>query len=221
MELEGRILKSVRQRTADGRLQAELAKMGFRGRAFERLALEVLRRLGVPVTTPRAHEEPAPPTDFAHHAAQDYQSLLMHLEAVRLLRGDPLLVARALETLTRWRMTADVRSVSLLDEWTRILTETEWDAAVAPDERGNQLRQASPLAGLLPEKTRLGIIRKVRALKDFDEVDEVLGDLPLGSKLMFLFQAKGSLGGKTPLEALACGQVSVVKNTAAAFADRR
>ena len=71
----------------------------------------------------------------------------------------------AVSTLDRWRETADPRSYQLLDEWRRILDQREWRLAVAPDERGNQLRQASPLATLLPEEKRLGIIRRVKALK--------------------------------------------------------
>lgn len=221
MELEERILKSVRQRAGDEPVQAELTRRGFPTGCLELLAVEALRRLGVPVKTERPHGEPAPPTNLALHAAQDYQSLLMHLEAVRLLQHDPALATHALETLARWRVTADPRSMSLLDVWTGIITKCEWNKAVAPDERGNQLRQASPLAGLLPEETRLGIIRKVKALKDLDEVREALGDLPLGALLQFLFHPKGSLGAKTPFEAVACGQVAAVKAAAEAFADRR
>ena len=67
--------------------------------------------------------------------------------------------------LNRWQETADPRSHELLDEWMRILEQREWRLAVAPDERGNHLRQASPLATALPEKKRLGIIRRVKALK--------------------------------------------------------
>ena len=109
--------------------------------------------------------EPPPPKHLDRHGAQDYQSLLMHVEAVRLLKQNPRLVQRAVSTLARWRETADPRSYQLLDEWRRILDQREWRLAVAPDERGNQLRQASPLATLLPEEKRLGIIRRVKALK--------------------------------------------------------
>lgn len=193
--------------------------MGFPASAFESLAREALKRLGVPVTTGRPHAKPSPPANLGHHAAQDYQSLRMHLEAVRLLHKDPNLAARSFETLTRWRETADPRSSPLFDEWSSIIAKGEWDRAVAPDERGNQLRQASPLAGLLPEETRFGIIRKVKALEDFDEVGEVLGDMPLDSQLVFIFTPKGSLGGRTPLEALASPQLNAVKATAAAFAE--
>lgn len=108
---------------------------------------------------------PPPPKQLDRHGAQDYQSLLMHVEAVRLLKQNPRLVERAVTTLNRWRETADPRSYRLLDEWKRILDRREWRMAVATDERGKQLRQASPLATLLPEEKRLAIIRKVKALK--------------------------------------------------------
>jgi hypothetical protein len=108
---------------------------------------------------------PRPPKNLDLHEAQDYQSLLMHVEAVRLLKQNPALVARAIQTLARWRKTADLRSLTLLDEWKRILDERQWHKAVARDERGNQLRQASPLGVVLSSKARLGIISKVKALK--------------------------------------------------------
>ena len=47
-----------------------------------------------------AANEPAVPTSL--HRAQDLQSLLMHEEAVRLLRKDPSLVAQLQQTLSRW-----------------------------------------------------------------------------------------------------------------------
>jgi hypothetical protein len=52
-----------------------------------------------------------------------------------------------------------VRSKPLRDEWVRILNERDWVTALGANERGNQLRQASPLACLLPTKRRLAIIR--------------------------------------------------------------
>ena len=107
---------------------------------------------------------PPPPKSMALHAAQDYQSLLMHVEAVRLVKRDPRLAQRAVDALERWRATVDPRSMSLLDEWARILAEQDWHAAIARTERGNQLRQASPLGLVLPKETRLAIICKVKAM---------------------------------------------------------
>lgn len=110
--------------------------------------------------------DPAPPQYLERHGAQDYQSLLMHVAAVQLLKLDPSLIGKAVATLSRWRVTADPRSYPLLDEWKRILKRKDWSLAIAQSEHGNQLRQASPLATLLPQETRLEIIRKVKALKE-------------------------------------------------------
>ena len=50
-------------------------------------------------------------------------------------------------------------------------------------------------------------------------VSQLLGDLPGGAKLQFFLTRKGSLGGATPLQALADGRFSKVKAVAAAFAE--
>ena len=52
-----------------------------------------------------------------------------------------------------------------------------------------------------------------------EAVTKILGDLPGGSKLQFFLTRKGSLGGKTPLEALAAGGLAKVKDVASAFAE--
>ena len=52
-----------------------------------------------------------------------------------------------------------------------------------------------------------------------EAVTKILGDLPGGSKLQFFLTRKGSLGGKTPLEALATGGLAKVKDVASAFAE--
>jgi len=100
------------------------------------------------------------------HRAQDLQSLLMHEEAVRLLREDPALVARLQQTLSRWSTRDDPNSRPLLRRWIDIVAARDWEAATADTEEGRQLRQASPMATLLPQETRLDIIRKVKALKE-------------------------------------------------------
>lgn len=55
--------------------------------------------------------------------------------------------------------------------------------------------------------------------KHLEGVTKLLGDLPGGSKLQFFLTRKGSLGGSTPLEALAAGRVAKVRDVAAAFAE--
>jgi hypothetical protein len=54
-----------------------------------------------------------------------------------------------------------------------------------------------------------------------EAVTKVLGGQPGGAKLQFFLTRKGSLGGATPLEALAEGKLQKVKDVAAAFADVR
>ena len=111
-----------------------------------------------------AANEPAVPTSL--HRAQDLQSLLMHQEAVRLLRKDPSLVAQLQQTLSRWLTRDDPNSRPLLQRWVDIVATQDWDVAIADTEEGRQLRQASPMSTLLPEATRLAIISKVKALKE-------------------------------------------------------
>lgn len=98
------------------------------------------------------------------HGPQDLQSLLLHEEAVRLIRQDSSRVARASATLERWRARGDVNTMPLWDEWARILQRGDWAKALANTQRGRQLRQASPLATLLPQATRLRILSEVKAL---------------------------------------------------------
>jgi hypothetical protein len=52
-------------------------------------------------------------------------------------------------------------------------------------------------------------------------VARILRDLPAGSRMQFFLTAKGSLGGKTPLQALTAGKFVSVKDVAAAFAEVR
>lgn len=100
-----------------------------------------------------------------HHRAQDLQSFLMHREAVRLLRADPELVKKVEMTLSRWIQSVDPHSRPLLERWAAIIALRDWDAALANSEDAQHLRQASPFAALLPEDTRLSIIRFVTDLK--------------------------------------------------------
>lgn len=112
---------------------------------------------------PKTREDFAP-TDL--HRAQDLQSLLMHQEAVRLVRLDPRLLNRLSETLARWATRQDPNSRPLLKRWEDIVATQEWDVVLSDSDEAQQLRQAAPMATLLPEETRLQIIRRVKALKD-------------------------------------------------------
>lgn len=99
------------------------------------------------------------------HRAQDLQSWLMHQAAVHLLSLNPGLVERLQVTLARWRGDGTRRSEPLLAAWGDILERHDWPAALAHTERAQELRQASPLATVLSQDTRLAIIGAVRILK--------------------------------------------------------
>lgn len=103
---------------------------------------------------------------LTHHGPQDYQSLLMHQEAVRMVLADPTLIEKALEILARWDAITDPRSKPLRDQWVQILSRRNWRLALEESELGNQLRQASPMATLLPDSVRLAIIGEVKAQKE-------------------------------------------------------
>lgn len=101
-----------------------------------------------------------------HHGPQDYQSLLMHREAVRMVLADASLIEKALATLARWDAISDPRSKPLRDLWVQILSSRNWSLALEETELGNQLRQASPMSTLLPISVRLAVIAEVTALKE-------------------------------------------------------
>jgi hypothetical protein len=53
-----------------------------------------------------------------------------------------------------------------------------------------------------------------------EQVSKALGELPGASRLQFFRGKKASLGGLSPLQALAKGEFTVVRNAAAGFAER-
>jgi hypothetical protein len=99
------------------------------------------------------------------HKLQDLQSLVLHQEAVRLMKKDPALIQKALETLNRWRARGRSRSDALWDEWSVILHRRTWRRALANTERSRELRQASPLTTVLPAATRERILEDVQRLR--------------------------------------------------------
>jgi transcriptional regulator with XRE-family HTH domain len=101
----------------------------------------------------------------AQHDVQDLQSLLLHQEAVRLLRQQPELIARALQILEKWRATGNVHSRVLWDEWSVILNRRDWRRILARTRRSKELRQASPVTVLLPSDVRGQVLEEVRQLK--------------------------------------------------------
>lgn len=112
------------------------------------------------------------------HEIQDLQSLMLHKEAVVLLKKNPALIERAFETLNAWRSGEDSRSSFLWDEWAVILHRKAWRRALSMTRRGQELRQASPLATVLPPEVRQRVLNQIQQLKE----GEVLGSVALPSR---------------------------------------
>ena len=98
----------------------------------------------------------------AQHELQDLQSLMLHEEAVRLLKKKPELIQQALDTLERWRSAGDPHSRFLWDEWSVILHRRAWRRALSLTRRSKELRQASPLATILPVDVRQRVLEQVQ-----------------------------------------------------------
>lgn len=114
--------------------------------------------------------------DESRHLVQDLQSLALHEEAVRLIRGDPALLALAQETVERWLASGNSRSATLWREWQGILRDRQWRKVLGRTRRAQELRQASPLTAILPDDVRRSILDQVNALKK----GVVLGDATPG-----------------------------------------
>lgn len=62
-----------------------------------------------------------------HHQEQDYQSLMLHAEAIRRMQGTPAPIDRAPSILDRWNG-METTPNPIFKEWKRILRERDWDA---------------------------------------------------------------------------------------------
>ena len=93
------------------------------------------------------------------HRTSDQQSLLLTQAAVRALVRKPALIDSVVDTLDHWDAVAPPAYKALRDEWREINAGREWQRALDPGERGQQLRQASPLGKAIDPQQRLAIIR--------------------------------------------------------------
>lgn len=134
-------------------------------RDFALLATEVEQTSARQTTTRTAPKALGLAVTDRGHELQDLQSLVLHQEAVRLMKKDPALIQKALNTLNRWRALGSSRSDVLWDEWSAILQRRSWRRALANTERSRELRQASPLATVLPASTRERILEEVQRLR--------------------------------------------------------
>jgi hypothetical protein len=96
------------------------------------------------------------------HRTSDEQSLRLTEAALQRLLAQPELLAQVRATLDHWDRVASPASKPLRDEWRRILETRDWGRALDRGERGQQLRQASPLARALDARTRWAIIRQCK-----------------------------------------------------------
>jgi hypothetical protein len=94
------------------------------------------------------------------HRRQDLRSLALHEEAVRVLQAHPERGERALQVLAHWDSVADPHSQTLRAEWRRIIENKLWSLALEDSDRGQQLRQASPLGFVLENSVRSAILRR-------------------------------------------------------------
>lgn len=132
------------------------------------LALLASDALRAPAERGRAEKGPRRievAADDADHELQDLQSLMLHEEAVRLMRKRPELIRQALDTLERWRSAGGSHARPLWDEWSVILHRRAWRRALSHTRRSKELRQASPLTTVLPPEVRQRIIAEARRLK--------------------------------------------------------
>lgn len=93
------------------------------------------------------------------HRTSDWQSLRLNQAAIAALKQHPERLQAVLATLDHWDAVAPQASRPLRDEWRKIVLGGLWERALAPDDRGQQLLQSSPLGRALPASRRLEIIR--------------------------------------------------------------
>jgi hypothetical protein len=98
----------------------------------------------------------------ASHRTSDLQSLRLTQAAVTAMQDQPALIAQALQTLNHWDRVAPPASKPLRDEWREILQSGQFSRALALTDHGQQLRQAAPLARVLPSAIRLQVIRSCK-----------------------------------------------------------
>ena len=96
------------------------------------------------------------------HRLIDERSLAFCRLVAEKLRTDPTLVQHARGNLERWLPDCSKRTRPALIEW-RALIDGPMDELLrvltSPDERGAQLRQSSPFAGILTPEERALILR--------------------------------------------------------------
>lgn len=101
----------------------------------------------------------------ASHQMQDLQSLTLHIQAVKAVKTNPILLQQVQETLKRWLTKEDSRSYGLWLEWELILQKRAWRKVLGHSNHAQQLRQASPLVTILTDDERRHILQQANVLK--------------------------------------------------------
>jgi excisionase family DNA binding protein len=88
-----------------------------------------------------------------------HQALLAHL-----LTEPDAVIAKARDNLNRWTAMhrPDGMTTRYLEEWKRVLNDgldAIVDVVISPSQEARELRQNSPFAGVLPDETRLGVLK--------------------------------------------------------------
>ena len=96
------------------------------------------------------------------HRTSDEQGLRLTEAALQRKSAKPELLEQVRAMLDHWDRVAPQTSQPLRDEWRRILDMRDWNAALDRGDRGQQLRQASPLSRALDARTRWAIIRQCK-----------------------------------------------------------
>lgn len=159
----GTYLQVVAALGADAELEALFCKPPFSESALstERPQANAVRQV-VP-------SKALAPLDVTRHRIQDFQSLVLHQEAVRRAKADQALVSQALTVVERWLRAGDSRTTDLWLAWRDILIAKDWKRVLARTQRAQQLRQASPLVTTLPPEIRLSILAEVAQIKSQTE----------------------------------------------------
>ncbi|WP_213957454.1 MULTISPECIES: hypothetical protein [unclassified Variovorax] len=97
----------------------------------------------------------------------DQFSLALHRRAIQVLRRDPALRTRALDTIARWRLkTGATRSDLLWNEWEHLLGNDGFEAledpALAEPDHGQLMRSVSPMGGLIDQHERARLLKLAR-----------------------------------------------------------
>lgn len=102
------------------------------------------------------------------HQNLDRRSLEMHCLVAEKIRRDPAILDQAADILARWRKKSS-HSQPYFEEWQRLINaglDACLKVATEDSERGNALRQCSPLACLLTQEERLAFLADWYGYKD-------------------------------------------------------